>query len=124
MAQEVNNNVMEAEEKVTPTVVEIPEEKPAKKQRGRARGGRTKIQKTDIKTDAEIAKTVINETSEIIPVIDKKTVNKTKKTESAPEDSAEAAPAVQEEAPVKRSKRPNRNSQKRTRRTTKKNVEE
>ena len=115
-------------------VQEIKQEKEVKKSRGR---GRRKVKETEVKAE-NIAQTVINETSEIAPVIAEDAAKKAEK------------PAVEEKTPVveekfadvtaekvedakteetteekpKRTRRPNRNSQKRTRKTTKKNVEE
>ncbi len=127
-AQEINKDIIETEEKVTPTVVEIAEEKPAKKQKGRGRNTKKKIQESDVKTDAEIASTVIQDGAEIAPVIEKKSKKEDNKLEPAVVSSTEATPVVKEESSeekvTKRSRRPNRNSQKRTKRNTKKNVEE
>lgn len=117
-------------------VQEIKQEKEVKKSRGR---GRRKVKETEVKAE-NIAQTVINETSEIAPVIAEDAVKKTEepaveeKTPVAEEKATEttlAETAVEEvkteettEEKPKRTRRPNRNSQKRTRKTTKKNVEE
>ncbi len=116
-------------------VQEIKQEKEVKKSRGR---GRRKVKETEVKAE-NIAQTVINETSEIAPVIAEDAANKAEepaveeKTPVAEEKVAEApAETTAEEVKTeetaeekpKRTRRPNRNSQKRTRRTTKKNVEE
>ena len=117
-------------------VQEIKQEKEVKKSRGR---GRRKVKETEVKAE-NIAQTVINETSEIAPVIAEDAAKKVEesaveeKTPVAEEKATETAPAetaveevkteeTAEEKP-KRTRRPNRNSQKRTRKTTKKNVEE
>lgn len=115
-------------------VQEIKQEKEVKKSRGR---GRRKVKETEVKAE-NIAQTVINETSEIAPVIAEDAGKKTEepaaeektqvveeKVAEVPAEKAEDAKAEEtaEEKP-KRTRRPNRNSQKRTRKTTKKNVEE
>lgn len=117
-------------------VQEIKQEKEVKKSRGR---GRRKVKETEVKAE-NIAQTVINETSEIAPVIAEDAAKKVEesaveeKTPVAEEKARETTPAetaveevkteeTAEEKP-KRTRRPNRNSQKRTRKTTKKNVEE
>ena len=117
-------------------VQEIKQEKEVKKSRGR---GRRKVKETEVKAE-NIAQTVINEASEIAPVIAEDAAKKVEesaveeKTPVAEEKATETTPAetaveevkteeTAEEKP-KRTRRPNRNSQKRTRKTTKKNVEE
>ena len=117
-------------------VQEIKQEKEVKKSRGR---GRRKVKETEVKAE-NIAQTVINEASEIAPVIAEDAAKKVEesaveeKTPAAEEKATETTPAetaveevkteeTAEEKP-KRTRRPNRNSQKRTRKTTKKNVEE
>ena len=117
-------------------VQEIKQEKEVKKSRGR---GRRRVKETEVKAE-NIAQTVINETSEIAPVIAEDAAKKVEesaveeKTPVAEEKATETTPAetaveevktekTAEEKP-KRTRRPNRNSQKRTRKTTKKNVEE
>ena len=115
-------------------VQEIKQEKEVKKSRGR---GRRKVKETEVKAE-NIAQTVINEASEIAPVIAEDAAKKTEETaveektpvveEKVAEVTAEKAEDAKteetaEEKP-KRTRRPNRNSQKRTRKTTKKNVEE
>ena len=121
-------------------VQEIKQEKEVKKSRGR---GRRKVKETEVKAE-NIAQTVINETSEIAPVIaedaDKTLEEKDVSVKKAKADTVETekevvvaesaeviteapAEAAVEEKP-KRTRRPNRNSQKRTKRTVKKNVEE
>lgn len=117
-------------------IQEIKQEKEVKKSRGR---GRRKVKETEVKAE-NIAQTVINETSEIAPVIAEDAAKKVEestveeKTPVAEEKATETTPAetaveevkteeTAEEKP-KRTRRPNRNSQKRTRKTTKKNVEE
>ena len=118
-------------------VQEIKQEKEVKKSRGR---GRRKVKEAEVQAE-NIAQTVINENSEIVPVIAENAGKKTKQPAAKEEEvvkeadvkvEAEAKPEVAGEAPAeetaeekpKRTRRPNRNSQKRTRRTTKKNVEE
>ena len=133
-------------------VKEIKEEKEVKKTRGRGRG-RKKVKETEVQAE-NIAQTVINETSEIAPVIaenadktyveadkpkeenkqEEKEISKPKadmveaEQEVVASESVEVQSEVLAEAPVeekpKRTRRPNRNSQKRTKRTVKKNVEE
>ena len=98
-------------------VQEINQEKEVKKSRGR---GRRKVKETDVKSE-NIAQTVINEASEIAPVIADDAAKKSEKVEEAAEKPVEEkasevkAEETTEEKP-KRTKRPNRNSQKRTRR--------
>lgn len=118
-------------------VVEIKEEKETKKTKGRARNSRKKIKESDVLAD-NAAQTVINESSEIAPVISQEAENKAldeKKVEVSetkePAEEVKAEVTVEEKQeesvenkPAKRSRRPNRNSQKRTRKTTKKNAEE
>ncbi len=115
-------------------VQEIKQEKEVKKSRGR---GRRKVKETEVKAE-NIAQTVINETSEIAPVIAEDAAKKTEepaveeKTPVVEEKVAEVTTEKVEDAKTeetaeekpKRTRRPNRNSQKRTRKTTKKNVEE
>ena len=115
-------------------VQEIKQEKEVKKSRGR---GRRKVKETEVKAE-NIAQTVINETSEIAPVIAEDAAKKTEepaveeKTQVVEEKVAEVTTEKVEDAKTeetaeekpKRTRRPNRNSQKRTRKTTKKNVEE
>ena len=117
-------------------VQEIKQEKEVKKSRGR---GRRKVKETEVKAE-NIAQTVINETSEIAPIIaedaakkveesaveEKFPVAEEKATETTPAETAVEEVKTEEtaEEKPKRTRRPNRNSQKRTRKTTKKNVEE
>lgn len=115
-------------------VQEIKQEKEVKKSRGR---GRRKVKETEVKAE-NIAQTVINETSEIAPVIAEDAAKKTEepaaeeKAQVVEEKVAEVTAEKVENAKTeetaeekpKRTRRPNRNSQKRTRKTTKKNVEE
>ena len=115
-------------------VQEIKQEKEVKKSRGR---GRRKVKETEVKAE-NIAQTVINEASEIAPVIAEDAAKKTEepaveeKTPVVEEKVAEVTTEKVEDAKTeetteekpKRTRRPNRNSQKRTRKTTKKNVEE
>ena len=110
------------------------QEKEVKKSRGR---GRRKVKENEVKAE-NIAQTVINETSEIAPVIAEDAAKKQETpvaetpvnieekevvAENAVEETKTEDVATAEDKP-KRTRRPNRNSQKRTRRTTKKNVEE
>lgn len=98
-------------------VQEINQEKEVKKSRGR---GRRKIKETDVKVE-NLAQIVIDETSEIAPVIAENAAKKSEKVEGVVEKPAEEkvsevrAEETTEEKP-KKTKRPNRNSQKRTRR--------
>ena len=115
-------------------VQEIKQEKEVKKSRGR---GRRKVKETEVKAE-NIAQTVINEASEIAPVIAEDAAKKTEepaaeeKTPIVEEKVADVTAEKAENAKTeetaeekpKRTRRPNRNSQKRTRKTTKKNVEE
>lgn len=115
-------------------VQEIKQEKEVKKSRGR---GRRKVKETELKAE-NIAQTVINETSEIAPVIAEDAAKKAEepaaeeKTQVVEEKVADVTAEKAEDAKTeetaeekpKRTRRPNRNSQKRTRKTTKKNVEE
>ena len=115
-------------------VQEIKQEKEVKKSRGR---GRRKVKETEVKAE-NIAQTVINETSEIAPIIAEDASKKPEepvaeeKTPIIEETVAEVSAEKTEDAKTeetaeekpKRTRRPNRNSQKRTRKTTKKNVEE
>lgn len=117
-------------------VVEIKEEKETKKTKGRARNSRKKIKEADVLAE-NTAQTVINETSEIVPVIPPEAEIKAPdekvevKETIEPAEEVKAEVAVEEnkdesseKKPARRSRRPNRNSQKRTRKTTKKNAEE
>ena len=112
-------------------ITEIKEEKETKKAKSKTKSNRKKIKESDVIAD-NTAQTVINESSEISPVIapDAEVSSETPaekyveplenpevNTDSPTEDENTEA------KPVKRSRRPNRNSQKRTRRTTKKNAE-
>ena len=115
-------------------VQEIKQEKEVKKSRGR---GRRKVKETEVKAE-NIAQTVINESSEIAPVIAEDAAKKAEepaaeeKTQVVEEKVVEVSAEKVEDAKTeetseekpKRTRRPNRNSQKRTRKTTKKNVEE
>lgn len=116
-------------------VAEIKEEKETKKTKSRAKSNRKKIKESDVLAD-NAAQTVINESSEIAPVIapdaevsseplEEKEVEPVEKPVDNQEESTESSADEEntEAKPVKRSRRPNRNSQKRTRRTTKKNAE-
>ena len=124
-------------------ITEIKEEKETRKSRGRGRNNRKKIKEADVLTE-NAAQTVINETSEIAPVIapdadvtpkgenngvneegsSEKSTAPVENTETAaPAGDGEAAAETTDAKPAKRTRRPNRNSQKRTRRTTKKNAE-
>ncbi len=103
-------------------IKEIKEEKTkADKTRGRSR----KLKKSDVAAE-NLAQTVINEDTEIAPIIaENANLNKTEETKTeASETKIETKSEEAEVKPVKRSRRPNRNSQKRTRKTTKKNAEE
>ena len=99
-------------------VQEIKNEQQAKAQKGRAKG-RKKVKESDVKTDESIASTVLTSDAEIAPVIDKKTVNKSRKNKSEPKatDTPSATADVvqnQTETPVKNEE--NKSAQKRSRR--------
>ena len=119
-------------------VVEVQEEK-AEKKKTRSRG-RKKVKEADVASE-NIAKTVINENSEIAPVIAEDADKTPKevvvvaeaKSAEVPKEAPEATEVKDDEAKkeeksaAKRSRRPNRNSQKgqkRTRKTVKKDAEE
>ncbi len=123
--QTVQEEVLETEQNPSVTAqenaVEIKQEKETKKSRGK---GRRKIKESDIQPETT-AQTVINENSEIVPVIpENAAVQAVEETPAVQPETAEVKPAEQEEKPAKKSRRPNRNSQKRTRRTAKKDAEE
>lgn len=113
-------------------VQEIKQEKQAKAQKGRAKG-RKKIKEADVQTDEKLASTVLTSEAEIAPVVDKKTVNKGKKTskqegtEANPvsekpvveETTAEIAEKEEKKPAPKRSRRPNRGANKNNRRNNK-----
>ena len=99
-------------------VQEIKNEQQAKAQKGRAKG-RKKVKESDVKTDESIASTVLTSDAEIAPVIDKKTINKSRKNKSEPKatDTPSATADVvqnQTETPVKNEE--NKSAQKRSRR--------
>ena len=123
--QTVQEEVLETEQNPSVTAqenaVEIKQEKETKKSRGK---GRRKIKESDVQPETT-AQTVINENSEIVPVIpENAAVQAVEETPAIQPETAEVKPAEQEEKPAKKSRRPNRNSQKRTRRTAKKDAEE
>ena len=123
--QTVQEEVLETEQNPSVTAqenaVEIKQEKETKKSRGK---GRRKIKESDVQPETT-AQTVINENSEIVPVIpENAAVQAVEETPAVQPETAEVKPAEQEEKPAKKSRRPNRNSQKRTRRTAKKDAEE
>ena len=123
--QTVQEEVLETEQNPSVTAqenaVEIKQEKETKKSRGK---GRRKIKESDIQPETT-AQTVINENSEIVPVIpENAAVQAVEETPAVQPETAEVKPAEQEEKPAKKGRRPNRNSQKRTRRTAKKDAEE
>ena len=100
---------------------EIKQEKIEKQTKGKSRG-RRKVKEADVKSDETLAVTVLTSEAEIAPVIDKKTVNKSKskRKETVPEETL-PQPAEQEEKAVeaatdeskpKRSRRPNRGANK------------
>ena len=113
------------EQTESPTITaqaEVQEIKQEKQSRGKTKN-RRKVRETDIKTDENIASTVLNTDAEIAPVIDKKTANKNrsknKKTETTPVEidakPAETAPIdqdVEKKPSQKRSRRPNRGANK------------
>ena len=100
---------------------EIKQEKIEKQTKGKSRG-RRKVKEADVKSDETLAVTVLTSEAEIAPVIDKKTVNKSKskRKETVPEETL-PQPAEQEEkteesaneeSKPKRSRRPNRGANK------------
>lgn len=103
-------------------VKEIKEEKKLKRQRKKQK---QKIKEADVLAE-NTAQTVINEASEIAPVIAENAAVKTEEPEKPVEVQSEAKPeeTEAEAKPAKRTRRPNRNSQKRTRKTVKKDAEE
>ena len=103
------------------TVTEIQEEKVQKKTRGRSRGGKKKIQESDVKAE-NIANTVLTENAEIAPVVPKEAAQ-TDVTEAVSVSTDDSQPKDEGKG-AKRSRRPNRNTGKRPRKTVKKNVEE
>ncbi len=113
-------------------VAEINEEKETKKSKGKGRNNRKKIKESDVLAE-NAAQTVINESSELSPIIAAdadKTVpdleTGVSESENRQEDVVQEVSAGEENTeikPAKRNRRPNRNSQKRTRRTVKKNAE-
>lgn len=135
--QEVQEPAVEQTE--SPAVIaqaEVQEIKQEKQSRNKSRS-RKKVKETDVKTDETLASTVLTGDAEIAPVIDKKTVNKSRKSkikaEATPQElSAElntpkekAAQAVQEEkkSAPKRSRRPNRGTNKAKRTKSKEQAE-
>ena len=104
-------------------VQEIKNEQQAKAQKGRAKG-RKKVKESDVKTDESIASTVLTSDAEIAPVIDKKTINKSRRSKSEPkvtdtpsaeivQNQAETPVNNEENKPAqKRSRRPNRGANK------------
>ena len=104
---------------------EIKEIKEEKTKVDKTRGRSRKLKKSDVAAE-NLAQTVINEDTEIAPIIaENANLNKTEETKTeASETKIETKSEEAEVKPVKRSRRPNRNSQKRTRKTTKKNAEE
>ena len=96
------------------TVTEIKEEKTAKKTRQTRGKGRKKIQESDVKSEENMAQTVLTANSEIEPVIPKEAAKQEQpKTEDITVEQKEPAKEeAEEKKPVKRSRRPNRNSQK------------
>ena len=105
-------------------VQELQQEKQEKQTKTKARG-RRKLKESDVKTDENIASTVLNTEAEISPVIDKKTVNKskskTKRAEVNNEEIINTSPEAEviissdtnsEENKPKRSRRPNRGANK------------
>ena len=116
-------------------VIEVQEEKTEKVEKKKTRSrSRKKVKEADVVSE-DLAKTVINENSEISPVIADDADKTSKEAETKQEGVKEGVEnqeikeeqAKKEEKTAKRSRRPNRNSQKgqkRTRKTTKKDAEE
>ena len=127
--EEVKEQTVVQEEKLETTenpsvnaqeaAVEIKQEKETKKARGK---GRRKLKEADVQPEVT-AQTVINENSEIVPVISENAAVQETENTVPQQENAEAKPTETEEKPVRKSRRPNRNSQKRTRKTTKKDEE-
>ena len=136
--EEIKEELIVQEEKLevieNPSIVaqeeikEIKEEKENKK-KSIKRGRTKKIKEVDVISE-NIAQTVVNETSEIVPIIaeDAPKNQIEVKEEEKTEQTVNILEEVQNEKPVKKgrkpSSRPNRNSQKKTRKSAKKNVEE
>ena len=115
--EQVESPAVTAQEEIQ----EIKQEKQEKQTKGKSRG-RRKVKEADVKSDETLAATVLTSEAEIAPVIDKKTVNKSKskRTEAVVEET-EVKPVEQEEKAVeaatdeskpKRSRRPNRGANK------------
>ena len=111
--------IEQAENPAITAQAEVQEIKTEQQTRGKSRS-RKRVKEADVKTE-EIATTVLNSEAEIAPVIDKKTVNKNKRTkqevtEPAPEETAPVTetPEQSEEkkSAPKRSRRPNRGANK------------
>ncbi len=111
--------IEQAENPAVTAQAEAQEIKTEQQTRGKSRS-RKRVKEADVKTE-EIATTVLNSEAEIAPVIDKKTVNKNKRTkqevtEPAPEETAPVTetPEQSEEkkSAPKRSRRPNRGANK------------
>ncbi len=116
-------------------VIEVQEEKTEKVEKKKTRSrSRKKVKEADVVSE-DLAKTVINENSEISPMI-ADDADKTSKEAETKQDGVKEGVENQEikeeqekkeDKTAKRSRRPNRNSQKgqkRTRKTTKKDAEE
>ena len=112
----------------SPTIIaqtEVKEIKEEKQTKSKARG-RKKVKETDVMTDEKLASTVINTDAEIVPVMDKKTVNKgrnrskskethtieTAQTEAAPIETTAVEEKEEKKSAPKRSRRPNRGTNK------------
>ena len=111
--------IEQAENPAVTAQAEVQEIKTEQQTKGKSRS-RKRVKEADVKTE-EIATTVLNSEAEIAPVIDKKTVNKNKRTkqevtEPAPEETAPVTetPEQSEEkkSAPKRSRRPNRGANK------------
>ena len=111
--------IEQAENPAVTAQAEAQEIKTEQQTKGKSRS-RKRVKEADVKTE-EIATTVLNSEAEIAPVIDKKTVNKNKRTkqevtEPAPEETAPVTetPEQSEEkkSAPKRSRRPNRGANK------------
>ena len=112
----------------SPTIIaqtEVKEIKEEKQTKSKARG-RKKVKETDVTTDEKLASTVINTDAEIVPVMDKKTVNKgrsrskskethtidTAQTEAVPIETPAVEEKEEKKSAPKRSRRPNRGTNK------------
>ena len=116
--EQVENPALVAQQSIT----EVQEEKETKKLKGKSKGRRNKIKESDITTES-IAQSVINEKSEIIPVISKTNEPTANENIEKDSDSNMQQDNLENTKTEKRSRRPNRNTSKKPRKTTKKDAE-